>query len=182
MNFDRLPAYTTPIVELRPIHESDLLSWSDYLNRPEVYEHTSWNFPSVRELSSYLNNEACQNPDSVLRLAIGDPTSGDLLGTIGFHSVNPHNRVAELAFDLSPPHWGRGLIASVAPVLIDWAHSEAGIIRIQATVMDSNTRSTAAIKRLGFECEGLLRSFRIARGVPRDFHMFSHIQLPMSAT
>lgn len=53
-------------------------------------------------------------------------------------------------------------------------HPDA-VLRVQATALQSNTRSRKLMERCGFECEGLLKSFRLVRGVPGDFWMFSHV-------
>ncbi|MEO2219574.1 GNAT family protein [Chromobacterium vaccinii] len=53
--------------------------------------------------------------------------------------------------------------------------SHIGLARIQATVLPENTRSIRVLERVGFQREGLLRSYRMVRGPSRDFWMYSHI-------
>jgi len=46
--------------------------------------------------------------ESLLRLAIGLRSTGELVGTAGFHKVQTQNRSAEIAYDLAPrPHSGK---------------------------------------------------------------------------
>jgi ribosomal-protein-alanine N-acetyltransferase len=63
----------------------------------------------------------------------------------------------------------------VCRVLTEWAHHGAGVVRVQATTLDSNVRSAQVLERCGYQREGLLRSFRMVRGAPGDFFMYSHI-------
>jgi ribosomal-protein-alanine N-acetyltransferase len=85
------------------------------------------------------------------------------------------NRTAEIAYDLSPRVWGKGIATSVCGQLVAWGHASAGLLRVQATVLESNTKSMAVLERCCFLREGLLRSYRLVRGRPGDFYMYSHV-------
>lgn len=160
---------------LRPLKAADLEPWSLYLNLPEVYQHTSWNHPSSQELSSYLGNEIDNDPSARLRLAIADREHDHIVGTVGFHTVSEQNRSAEIAFDLHPTMWHKGVATAIAALVVDWAHNEAGMVRVQATVLQSNASSIRVLERVGFAQEGLLRSYRMVRGAPGNFYMYAHV-------
>jgi RimJ/RimL family protein N-acetyltransferase len=64
---------------------------------------------------------------------------------------------------------GRGRVAAS----LDWAFTEGGFARVHAFVMVGNTRSERVLERAHFTREGCLRSFRISRGEPRDFWLYS---------
>lgn len=100
------------------------------------------------------------------------------MGTAGFHTVSPENASAEIAYDLDPACWGQGLASEVCATLVDWAHASAGMVRVQATVLASNARSAAVLARCGFALEGRLRAYRMVRGTPGDFDMYSHVVEP----
>lgn len=178
MQFTTLPQSAHPLVMLRPIVAADLPVWFDYLSLPAVYEHISWKPPSPAQLEHYDSARAEHTPSSLFRLAIADRSSGCMVGSIGFHTVSPENRTAELAYDLSPPAWGQGIASAMALTLVDWAHGHVGLLRVQATALNSNSRSLKVLERCGFEREGLLRSYRLVRGRPGDFWMFSHVVPP----
>ena len=176
MLFAALPEANHDLVALRPIVESDLPVWYAYLSTPAVFEHTSWNVSSAAELSPYVWSPEASTDSSLLRLAIALRSTGELLGTAGFHTISPQNRSAELAFDLSPKFWGKGIATHICQLLVAWAHSSAGLLRVQATVLETNARSAAVLERCGFVREGLLRSYRLVRGYPGNFYMYSHVQ------
>ena len=181
MQFTVLPESDHPLVALRPIEASDIQPWYDYLSLPAVYEHTSWNLRSPAELAHYANAPQTRTPATLLRLAIADRASNRLVGTIGFHTVSPENRSAELAYDLAPTVWGRGIASSLCGSVVAWAHGHAGLLRVQATVLASNERSARVLQRCGFGREGLLHSYRLVRGRPGDFWMYAHV-VPPAAT
>ena len=176
MKFTTLPQTTHEQVLIRPIEAEDIAPWRAYLLQPEVYQNTSWNFPSHADLEKYIWSGEHAVDQSYLRFAIASCADNQLVGTIGFHTIHDVNRSAELTYDLVPRMWGRGIATKVASDAVSWAHEHAGVIRVQATVLQSNIRSIRLIERLGFEREGLLRSYRMVRGTPGNFWMFGHVR------
>lgn len=174
VRFTTLPNSDHELVTLRPLRAADIPQWYEYLVMPVVFEHTSWNVQSRSELEHYATPS--ELPSALLRLAIAERSTDELIGTVGFHTVSPENRSAELAYDLSPPWWGKGIASRVCEVMVQWAHSDVGLLRVQATVLSSNSRSIEVLQRCGFKREGLLRSYRVVRGQPGDFWMYSHVQ------
>lgn len=175
MLFKQAPVLQHPDAFLRPIQADDLANWAAYLRDPLVYRHTSWNLQSLAELEPYIAPNQTRQPDSALRMALACPRSNALLGTIGFHTVSSLNKSAELAYDLAPGSWGKGIATAATTAMTAWAHAHAGMIRVQATVLETNTRSMAVLARCGFQAEGLLRCYRQVRGQAGNFMMYSHI-------
>jgi ribosomal-protein-alanine N-acetyltransferase len=176
VQFTTLPACDHELVTLRPIVATDLPVWHSYLSTPAVFEHTSWNVGSVEDLSKYVWQPAAFTAATLLRFAVASRSSNQLVGTAGFHTVSPENRSAELAFDLAPSLWGKGVATHVCRLLVDWAHSHVGLLRIQATALETNQRSLRVLERCEFEREGLLRAYRMVRGRPGNFWMYSHTE------
>ncbi|WP_427914885.1 GNAT family N-acetyltransferase [Ramlibacter sp. MMS24-I3-19] len=175
MIYSELPECDHPAVDLRPIAASDLEDWFAYLSLPIVYEHTSWEIGSSADLADYARAQSAATPDSMLRLAICSRSSGQLVGTVGFHSLWWRDRRAELAYDLHPSYWGKGIATHVASLMLRWAHRHVGINRVQATVLESNSRSHAVLRRCNFRREGSLREYRFVRGKPSAFAIYSHL-------
>ena len=175
MQFSELPRSGHSLVDLRAIVADDIPAWFDYLRDPAVCEHTSWNVESAEECLAHVWSESTREPASPTRFALALRDSDRLVGTAGFHSVSPRHRAAELAYDLAPAYWGRGLATYACGVLTAWAHRSCGVLRIQAAVLRSNGRSARVLERCGYEREGLLRSYRMVRGTPGDFVLYSHL-------
>lgn len=175
MLFETLPESAHDLVKIRPIEVSDIEDWYAYLSMPFVFEHTSWAVKSPGELEPFVWAPEAITSSSLLRLAIVLRSSNKLVGTIGFHTVTPQNKSAEIAYDLSPDVWGKGIATYLCGCLVSWAHIHVGLVRIQATALETNDRSDRVLRRCGFEHEGLLRSYRMVRGKPGNFHMYSHV-------
>jgi len=180
VKFRALPQSEHVLIEVRPIVVADIPPWFECLTDPAVYEHTSWNVQTPDELSHYAWSTSTEEPSSLTRFAIAERATGLLVGTVGFHSVSPQNRTAEIAYDLVPSYWGKGIATYACGLLTSWAHQSCDILRVQAAVLQSNERSARVLSRCGFEREGLLRSYRLVRGVPGDFWSYAHV-VPIAA-
>jgi RimJ/RimL family protein N-acetyltransferase len=161
--------------QLRPLRLGDELPWHAYLADPRVTEHTS--IPAAdlaairrsveRHMQEYSTATSC-------RWALAD-ADGALVGTCGFSNWSLTHQHAELVYDLSPSHWGRGLMRQAVRAALDWAFLVAGFHRVHAFVMTTNQPSIAVLEHCGFAREGTLRHFRMARDRPRDFHVYARL-------
>ena len=182
MQFTAMPTVDDERFVLRPLAANDLETWAGYLMQPHVLEHTSWNVKSPEDLRTFVWQESTRDPDSAIRFVVARRDSNRLVGTIGFHFVQAVHRSAELAYDYAPEVWGQGLASSLCRSMTAWGHASARLLRVQATVLETNARSIRMLERSGFEREGMLRSFRLVRGTPGNFYMYSHVVAPTDAT
>tara|TARA_Y100001951_G_C11282499_1_gene266357 strand:- start:683 stop:1366 length:684 start_codon:yes stop_codon:yes gene_type:complete len=167
------PRMETPKIYLRELQLSDVDSWYSYLSVPEVVEHTSWNLESKQDLENLATLYNLEDPESQIRFAIIDKSSGDLIGTIGFHSVSEASHSAEIAYDIHPDFWGRGIATQACNLVVEWGFKCRKFIRIQACILPSNLASENVLHKCGFVPEGIRSSFRKVRGEPKDFMLYS---------
>jgi RimJ/RimL family protein N-acetyltransferase len=175
MRIEIAPSSGYPGLALRQLERSDVDAWYAYLALPQVVEHTSWNLRSRNDLLSMFDEFESTSRQSSCRLAIVSNDAQRLIGTIGFHTVSDVNRTAEIAYDLSPAYWGRGIASAVCDAVTAWSFDAYGFVRVQGTVLKSNTRSAQVLQRCRFRYEGLLRSYRMVRGTPGDFMLYSRL-------
>jgi [ribosomal protein S5]-alanine N-acetyltransferase len=175
MRIEVPPRSEYPGISLRQLERSDLDAWYAYLTLPHVFEHTSWNLQSRAELSAMFDAIESTSSQSIRRLAIVSNDSGNLIGTIGFHTISDVNCTAEIAYDLSPSYWGKGIASVVCDAVTTWSFDTFGFIRVQGTVLKSNSRSAQVLQRCRYRYEGLLRSYRMVRGTPGDFALYSRL-------
>lgn len=138
-------------------------------------EHTSWNLASPADLIPLFDSIESEADDSIRRLGIIEESSNVLIGTIGFHTVSTINKTAEIAFDIAPLRWGRGIGRAVCEAATQWAFDGAGWVRVQAVVLDANERSASVLRACGFQREGYLRDYRMVRGAPSNFVLYSRL-------
>jgi RimJ/RimL family protein N-acetyltransferase len=175
MRFDAAPHIPIAGFRLRPLEAQDVDGWYSYLSMPIVVKDTSWNVKSAMDLKPLVEWYNAEDPSSAIRFAISPVSDHSIVGTIGFHTISAVNRTAEIAYDIHPAYWRRGLGSACCTAVADWGFRERGYVRIQATTMEANVPSIRLLEKCGFGLEGKLRSYRLVRGEPRDFFMFSKL-------
>jgi len=163
-------------LKLRALAPGDADDLFAYLQRPEVYEATSadpWTVDAVREFIRTSAEGTAEGRWCRYAIRIG----GDqrIAGDVGFGSIDPRNRRAELGYHLSPDFWGQGVMVRAAHALINWA-LEDRFHRIEATVMEGNRRSERVLEKLGFQREATLRDYKLVRGEWRDFSLWALLE------
>lgn len=171
----RLPRTDHPLVTLRHLERSDAPAWYAYLADPVVVEHTSWDVRSIDDLLPHFDDYASAQPSSSMRLAVVLRDGGRLVGTIGLNAISPQHRTAEIAYDLAPAAWGQGVATAIVNAVVDWGFQRLGLLRIQATVLESNARSIRVLERCAFEREAYLRCYRQIRGRSGNFWLYARI-------
>ena len=174
-------AFTPPTLAvgehvLRPFKKDDAAYWYAYLIDARVTEHTSW--PSITpELITSLVAKTIADYDSreSLRWALARADDDKLIGSCGYNRWAGDQRTAELAYDLAPPYWGLGLMSAAVRAAVSWALGAGALNRVEAFVMTTNTPSIHVLERTGFRREEMRVGHRIARGVPRDFYLYSTV-------
>jgi len=169
----RAPAI--PGFTVRPLAPSDANAWAAYACLPEVKQHTSSTASSAADLLAAIERSLSGAPDAPVLFALVPDGATQMIGAVGFHSISALNRTAEITYDLSPSYWGRGIATTACRAATAWGFAARGWHRIQATTLLSNVASQRVLAKCGFQREGMVRNFRIVRGQPADYILFSAI-------
>ena len=164
-------------LRLRPLRDADAAAWYAYLSDDNVTRHTSWQLDGPDALVRLIRGYADPVATHAMRLAIVE-ADDRLIGTIGLNEITPGARRAEIAYDLAPSHWRRGIASQACEAVTGWALQTLGLARVQATVLDTNTASVGVLERCRFQREGLLHHYRQVRGEPRHFWIYARIWPP----
>jgi ribosomal-protein-alanine N-acetyltransferase len=159
---------------LRPFRPEDASAWHAYLADPRVTEHTSWP-PITLEFITGRVGKVIDDYESLrsLRWAIARGDDDVLVGTCGYNQWHAAEGTAELAYDLSSSYWRRGLMSAAVRTVVEWSFRMGYLSRVEAFVMTTNEPSIALLERVGFQRERMLEGHRMARGVPRDFYLYT---------
>jgi len=136
---------------------------------PAVSRFFSWKpYEAVEEASSFIDSLTRQRETGErYELGIfGD--RGELLGITGFSEFSRRDRRAVLGTWLGRPHWGSGANRESKALVLALGFRSLGFLRVTALVSPQNVRSVAALGRLGFVHEGVLRGWHVHADVPRD--------------
>jgi ribosomal-protein-alanine N-acetyltransferase len=169
-------------VRLRPLRMTDVDAFYAYLRDPAVTELTAYPVITVPLVEAMIER-------AVSRWAAGELSKwgvalrqdDKIVGTCGFNEHSQVHRWAELAYDLARPHWGKGLMRRTVAAVLQWAYGQNHVDRVQAFVRVDNSRSERLLQRSGFMREGCLRSFRVCRGQPHDYYLYSLLRSDWAA-
>lgn len=95
--------------------------------------------------------------------------SGEPIGDCGIH-IDLRHRRGVLGYLIRPDQWGRGIATEAVGAVIEFAFGsiEPPLNRIEADHYPENPASGRVLEKLGFVCEGVLRSYIVKDGVARD--------------
>ncbi|MBS8264286.1 N-acetyltransferase [Mesobacillus boroniphilus] len=113
------------------------------------------------------------NENKGIRWGIQLKNTKRLIGTVGFHAVSTKHRRAEIGYELNQRYWGQGLAKEAIGIAVEYGLKEMELKRIGAVVFLENKNSNELLLKLGFQKEGILRSYMIQSGVSYDTYVYS---------
>lgn len=175
------PTIKTDRLLLRRIRESDVAAVFDIFSRGEVTENYDCD-PFTDEtqavnwvdwhVSTYENMKR-----KGFRWAITIIDKPDqLVGSCGFHSLNPDFQSIEVGYELHPNCWGKGIATEAVTAVISHCFTKnfpSRINRIAATTDLLSPKSVSVLKKLGFKEEGVLREYGFWKDKFHDVRLFS---------
>ena len=102
--------------------------------------------------------------------------TGESIGTVGFHNWDKANHVAEIGYDLSIGHWGKGIMTEVLRLVLDFGFKEMQLNRVQAFVHLQNAASYQVLMKQGFVAEGVIREKHLFRGKYYDHYLLALLE------
>jgi ribosomal-protein-alanine N-acetyltransferase len=153
--------------ELRPLEMSDAADLLAEFSDPKVVEWMDIeplrDLNEARAIISWAQDRRALGAGC--RWAIRDRASGDFAGTCGFNQiVVERGRRGEIAYDLTIPWQGRGVMHAVLPAVVDFGWRRLALHRLEAMVTPGNQRSCALLERHGFTREGVLAGYGFWKG------------------
>ena len=145
-------------IRLRPFTMLDLPQFIEWRNNSEIVLTDE---PGIIELKSpeQLENWWQQVVSSDPRMAYGIEikTSGKLIGSVGFKSVDHKNRNAEFFVVIGDTkYWGRGYAKETMRLWMDYGFGELNLHHLWGQVLGNNKRGLGLYESLGFRVEGTL--------------------------
>lgn len=175
--FDLWPTLETERTSLRRITGQDLDFILSHFRDSEVCRYLVDQEPpgsaaEAQEIIDWCNGNG--NPNSRQnRWLIVLKRTGEPIGTVGFHNWDKQNHTAEMGYDLTPAHWGKGIMTEVLRRALSFGFSEMHLNRVQAFVHLQNAGSYQVLRKLGFVAEGIIREKHLFRGKYYDHYLLA---------
>lgn len=89
-------------------------------------------------------------------LTCGIIYKNEVVGNIGFNSINQTLKKAEVGYWLSAQYQGRGIVTRAVSALFEMAFTQMGMEKVQICAAEGNKPSRAVCERLNMELEGII--------------------------
>jgi ribosomal-protein-serine acetyltransferase len=141
----------------QPFMSQELFEITDK-NRERLIPNLPW-VNNVREASDTLSfiNRALQNYSDGKDLQLVIFWRGRIVGTVGFVSINPKHRQAEIGYWLDKEHSGQGIVTKCVREVIKHGFQVLNLHRIQIRCATTNLPSQKVALRVGMREEGILK-------------------------
>lgn len=156
-----------------PAARSDAPAWAEFAALPEMNRLVSAPVTSEADLVAMIERTLSPEPGAPVQFVVREAGTGQMVASVGFHTVSALNRTAEVTFSVRPERWGQGLATAVCTAAVRWAFRHRGWVRVQGTALEENAASQRVLLKSGFEFEGRLRNFRLVRGEPCDYLLYA---------
>ncbi|GEN88107.1 GNAT family protein [Oceanobacillus sojae] len=94
-----------------------------------------------------------------VRWGIVPKDTEELAGTIGLNNLQIWNKRAEIGFDMHPDFWRMGYTSEAVKKILEYSFQQLNLKRVGAITYPENKASNQLLDKLGFQKEGLLRSY-----------------------
>jgi ribosomal-protein-alanine N-acetyltransferase len=131
-----------------------------YQSDPLYLRYNPWSErtpEAVQEfVGMFLANQVDQ-PRFKFQLALVLRSSAELIGNCGIRKDSFDAHEADIGYELSPAHWGRGYATEAARAILRFGFTELGVHRVWSWCVAENTASAHVLEKLGMLPEGRLR-------------------------
>jgi len=116
------------------------------------------------------------NSGQSLQLAALDKSHSEIIGLCNFTNiVRGPFQACFLGYSIAASYEGKGMMLEILKPSIDYLFRETGLHRIMANYIPGNVRSGRTLENLGFEIEGLAKSYLKINGKWEDHILTSLI-------
>jgi RimJ/RimL family protein N-acetyltransferase len=150
-------------VRLEPLSLAHLPRLAEIGLNPELWRWTTSCLRTPAHMRQYIETALeWQQQGTALPFATVERTSGMAVGSTRFAAIDRANRRAEIGWTWIAEPWQRTAINTEAKYLmLRHAFEHAACIRVELKTNSQNTRSRAAILRIGAKEEGTFRNHMI---------------------
>jgi ribosomal-protein-alanine N-acetyltransferase len=154
-----------PRLSLRTPRPDDADDLFELGRDPEVVKFFSWGpYRERSEAEAFIDRVVRERP---YEFFIVDPDDRPI-GVTGLTELSERDRRAVVGTWLGREHWGTGANRESKELILHVAFRHLDLLRVTAYAHPENTRSLAALEKLDFTREGVLRHWHVHHGEPRD--------------
>jgi RimJ/RimL family protein N-acetyltransferase len=152
-------------VYLRPLEREDAVRIAPWINDPEVTRTLLSHRPMGVAAEEAFLDALASRPGEEVHLGIVARDDDALVGVVGFKSVDPIHRSAELGLFVGDrSRWGRGFGTEATRLLLAHGFDTLNLHRVALRVLAHNTAAIRVYEKCGFQREGVHRAALFREG------------------
>ncbi len=114
-------------------------------------------------------NQRLFEDDSAIKLAVMNKDKTKVIGVCNFTNIiRGAFQACNLGYSIDKQYQSKGVMFEALDAAIRYVFKQLGLHRVMANYVCENDRSSAVLKRLGFEQEGIAKSYLKINGQWRD--------------
>jgi [ribosomal protein S5]-alanine N-acetyltransferase len=157
---------------IRSLEPKDAKELSILGNNPKIAQNLTDAFPNPYTLQHakqwIKKNNDPKSTNYVLTL------DNKVIGGIGLSIKNGERKhVAEVGYWIGEAYWGKGIATEALKAITEYTFKTFKVERIEAKVYTWNPTSGHILEKVGYKCEGLIRSGSLKGGKPVDEYLYS---------
>jgi [ribosomal protein S5]-alanine N-acetyltransferase len=172
---EHLPRLQEAPLVLRAFDAKDLRLIQDVSTDPLIPLITSVpSTPDASAAQSFITRQLARLRNGEgYSFAIADSTTDEAFGQIGLWLLNLAQGRASVGYWVAARHRGQGVASRALGMISTWGLDLPGVHRLELYVEPWNETSWRTAERVGYEREGLLRSWQVVGDERRDMYMYS---------
>ena len=154
-----LSVLRTDAVSLRELKAADAPALLQHVSSLSVRRYIAPPPRTVDDFKRFISRTLVERRRGTqLSFAIVPEGQSGPVGLVQVWAIEPDFSTAEWGFVLGESMWGTGLFGASARLLLDFAFTRLGVMRLEMRIVEANVRGNEAMKKLGAIREGTLRS------------------------
>lgn len=165
------------ILRIPALKDSSFL-YKTYTQDPEVTRYVMWRpHTSVDQTLEFLKGcVAAWEGEKRFPFVITLKGIDDPIGMVDFHITG---FTVGIGYVIGRAYWGKGYAPEAVREIVDWALNQPSIYRVCADCDVDNIASARVMEKVGMQCEGVLRRYRIHPNIsdePRDSLVYAIVK------
>jgi [ribosomal protein S5]-alanine N-acetyltransferase len=172
-----LPTLTGAAVRLRELRRSDAASLLAAMSTDEVARFISPPPTTVEGFERFIAwTHQERSAGRYACFAITARANDTAIGLFQLRALDADFGTAEWGFALAVEHWGNGMFADGAQLMLNFTFNTVGVHRLEARAAVRNGRGNGALRKVGAVQEGVLRRSFVRNGKYFDQALWTILQ------
>ena len=105
---------------------------------------------SLEEANEIIDFYTQKEPRMQHRYILVLKTTGEKIGTCGFHAWDINNRSVEIGYDLQKAYWHQGYMQEALEAILQYAKTIMNVSKVHACIYIDNHSSIKLVEKFGF--------------------------------